>query len=73
MNIGERISFISSAFIGSLIFIAGIALLATNMLYEQIPKPNRTWLGIVFIVYGIYRGYRAKLQYDRMKHENRSN
>jgi hypothetical protein len=60
---------VSGAFFGGLIFLLGIGLLSTEVLTERIPKPNRTYLGIVFLVYGIYRGYRAKLHYDRLKRE----
>src|SRR4051812_26810108 len=42
----------------------GFSFLFTNFLLANVPKPNRTYLGYVFIVYGAFRATR---QYSRYK------
>lgn len=45
----------------------GFVFLSTDFLLEKLPKPNRTWFGIIFIIYG---GFRAARQYNQYKKTN---
>lgn len=69
MNFGNKIVLIFGLAVAVLILFFGITLLATDLFIEKIPRPNRTILGIVFILYAAFRGYRAKLAFDKMKME----
>ena len=42
----------------------GFAFLLSDFLIANVPKPNRTYLGYVFIFYGAFRAAR---QYNRFK------
>ncbi|MCD6069214.1 MAG: hypothetical protein K0S33_4040 [Bacteroidetes bacterium] len=63
----KRVYWYLGAFMSLLIFIFGIALLATQVLYETIPPPNRTWIAIIFLVYSVIRGARVIQQYKQFK------
>jgi len=67
MNIGHKITFGFSLVVVCLILFLGVMLLSTEIVIEKVPRPNRTYLGIVFILYSIYRGYRANKQFKQMK------
>jgi hypothetical protein len=54
-------------FMAVMILIFGITLLATDVLYETIPSPNRKWIGIIFLIYAGFRGSRAFQQYRQFK------
>ena len=69
MNIGGKITFGFSLIVVCLILFFGIVLLSTDLFEDRIPRPNRTYLGFVFIAYASYRGYRANKQYKEMKGE----
>ena len=47
----------------------GFVFLGTNFLIERLPKPDRIWLGVIFIVYGGFRGARQYNRYKKMKQE----
>ena len=48
----------------------GFAFLLTDFLVVNVPKPNRTYLGIVFIIYGSFRAVRQYNQYKRNLRQN---
>jgi hypothetical protein len=66
-DILKRTYWYFGVFMAVMILIFGIVLLATNVLYETIPPPNRTWIGIIFLIYSVYRGSRAFQQYQQFK------
>jgi hypothetical protein len=68
---GQKIILALSVLIAGFILFMGVVLLATSLFMDRIQQPNRTYIGILFILYACYRGYRAKLQYDKMKLEER--
>jgi hypothetical protein len=68
----NKIIFVFGLVIVVLILSMGIVLLSTHLFTDKIPYPNRTFVGIVFILYALFRGYRAKQQYGRMKREEES-
>ena len=49
----------------------GFAFLISDFLLANVPKPNRTYIGIVFIVYGAFRGTRQYKQYKKMQQPNK--
>ena len=67
MKWSNKIVLIFGLIVAVFILFFGITLLCTNMFIDKIPKPNRTFLGIVFILYAAFRGYRAKMAFDKMK------
>jgi hypothetical protein len=68
---GQKLILALSVLIAGFILFMGIVLLATDLFMDRIQQPNRTYIGILFVLYSCYRGYRAKLQYDKMKLEER--
>lgn len=66
---GNKIVVIFGAVIVAFILFMGVFLLVSDLFIDKIPKPNRTYLGVVFIIYGAYRAYRI---YNVFKnsHEN---
>ena len=56
--LGNKITLVFGAIVVALILVMGIGLLCTTILIEKIPKPNRTYLGLVFIFYASFRAYR---------------
>lgn len=71
-NLIQRLYMYVGALMSILILVMGIGLLATNALYETIPPPNRMYIGIIFIIYSIFRGVRVYQQYKRLK-QNENN
>jgi hypothetical protein len=69
MDLGHKITFGFSLVVVCLILVLGIGMITTDIAIEKIPKPNRIYLGFVFIVYAAYRAYRANNQYKQMKNE----
>ena len=47
----------------------GFIFLCTDFLLERLPKPNRTWFGILFIIYGGFRAGRQYYQFKKLKRE----
>jgi hypothetical protein len=66
---GQKIILALSAVIAAFILFMGVMLLATDKFSDRIQSPNRIYIGVLFVVYALYRGYRAKQQYDKMKRE----
>ncbi len=56
-------------FMSILIFFMGLGLLFTAYLIDNLPSPNRTYLGGIFLVYSIFRGTRVYQQFK----QNRNN
>jgi len=50
----------------------GFAFLLSDFLVSNVPKPNRTWLGIIFLLYGSFRGTRQYMQYKKMRRDEGS-
>ena len=50
-----------------IIVAMGITLLTTDVLYDTIQKPRRTWLGWIFLIYGAFRGMRVYTQFKQFK------
>jgi hypothetical protein len=71
-NLLQRVYMYVGALMSILIFVMGIGLLTTKALYETIPPPNRTYIGIIFIIYSIFRGIRVYQQIKRLK-QNENN
>lgn len=71
-NLLQRVYMYVGALMSVLILVMGIGLLATKALYETIPPPNRTYIGIIFIIYSIFRGVRVYQQFKRLK-QNENN
>ena len=69
MNIGHKITFGFSLAVVCLILFLGVMMLISDVAIDRVPKPNRTYLGIVFILYSGYRGYRANKQFKQMQNE----
>lgn len=67
MNISGKIILMFGLFVAVFILFFGIVLLFTNLFIERIPKPNRNYLGVVFILYSFFRIYRANKQYKKIK------
>ncbi len=52
------------------LFLAlGIVFFFTDILIDSVPKPNRTYLALVFFVYVIIRSIRLYQQYAKLKRE----
>lgn len=45
----------------------GFLFLLSDALIENFPPPNRTWLGVLFIVYAGYRGARQYVLFKKLK------
>lgn len=71
-NLLQRVYMYVGALMSILILVMGIGLLTTNELYETIPPPNRTYIGIIFSIYSIFRGIRVYQQIKRLK-QNENN
>jgi hypothetical protein len=56
-------------FMSILIFFMGIGLLFTNYLSDNLPTPNRTYLGGIFLVYSVFRGTRVYQQSKKFKND----
>lgn len=56
-------------FMSILIFFMGLGLLFTSYLIDNLPLPNRTYLGGIFLVYSVFRGTRVYQQFK----QNRNN
>lgn len=59
-------------FLMSLIIMAlGIIFLTTHYLADSIPPQYRTALGVIFIIYAIFRGIRSWQQLKRIKQDEK--
>ncbi len=67
MNWGNKIVLIFGVLVAIFILFFGIVLLGTDLFIEKIPKPNRTFVGVIFILYAIFRGWRARQQFIKMR------
>ena len=45
----------------------GFLFLVSNFLIDNVPYPNRTWLGIILLLYAGFRGSRQYIAYQRIK------
>lgn len=50
----------------------GFSFLLTDFLLANVPKPNRTYLSYVFIVYGAFRATRQYMRYKKLQ-QNENN
>ncbi len=66
-NLTQRVYWYFGLVMVLLIFSMGVGLLATDAMYETIPKPRRTWLAIVFLIYSLFRGMRLYTQLKQFK------
>jgi hypothetical protein len=68
-DLSNKVGFIFG-FAMTIIFLAcGIVFMFTDFMIENLPKPNRTYLALVFYVYVIFRSTRLYQQYKRFKLE----
>jgi len=58
-------------FMSILIFLMGLGLIFTTFLIDNLPSPNRTYLGGIFLVYSVFRGTRVYQQFKQNRnHED---
>jgi len=63
----SKIYWYIGAFMSVLILVLGIGLLFTGTMEENLPAPNRNYLGGIFILYSIIRGTRVIQQRRKQK------
>ncbi len=45
----------------------GFIFLCSDVMIENFPQPKRNWLGILFLIYGGYRGVRQYFLFKKLK------
>jgi hypothetical protein len=65
----QRAFLITGIIMAALFIGCGFVFLGTNFLIERLPKPDRIWLGVIFIAYGGFRGARQYNRYKKMNQE----
>lgn len=65
----QRAFLITGIIMAALFIGCGFVFLSTDFMIEKLPKPNRIWFGIIFIVYGGFRAVRQYNQYKKMQQE----
>lgn len=67
----NRLTQVALFWVGTLMAAAflccGFLFLLSNFLIENVPPPNRTYMGIVFLLYAGFRGTRQYNVYKRIK------
>jgi len=58
-------------FMSILIFFMGLGLLFTTYLNDNLPSPNRTYLGGIFLVYSVFRGTRVYQQFKQNRNDEK--
>lgn len=66
----QRVFLWTGVLMAALFLGCGFVFLCSDFLIEQLPKPNRTWFGIIFIVYGGFRAARQYNQFKKLKKED---
>lgn len=69
----QKALFWFGTFMAAAFLCCGFLFLLSNILIENFPEPNRTWLGVLFLVYAGYRGARQYLQYKKLYRPNNEN
>jgi hypothetical protein len=64
----QRVFLWTGTLMAALFIGCGFVFLCSDFMLEQLPKPKRTWFGILFLVYG---GFRAVRQYNQFKKTKR--
>ncbi|HTA60804.1 MAG TPA: hypothetical protein VK835_00030 [Bacteroidia bacterium] len=65
----QRAFLITGIIMAALFIGCGFVFLCTDFLIERLPKPDRIWLSIIFIVYGGFRSVRQYNRYKKMQQE----
>jgi len=66
----QRVFLWAGVLMATLFLGCGFVFLCSDFLIERLPKPNRTWFGIIFIVYGGFRAARQYNQFKKMQRED---
>jgi len=71
-NITNKVGWVFGLAMACIFLACGIVFMFTDFMIENLPKPNRTYLALVFFVYVVLRIIRLYQQYKRMKMEERN-
>jgi hypothetical protein len=66
----QRVFLWTGILMAALFLGCGFVFLCSDFLIERLPKPNRIWFGIIFIVYGGFRAARQYNQFKKMQRED---
>lgn len=48
----------------------GYFFLGTDLMIDKFPRPNRTYIGLVLVGWGLFRGFMIWQRYKRMKQDD---
>ena len=67
----NKVSWFMGLFMTVVVLGFAIVFSLTDLFIENIPKPNRTYLALMFLGYSIFRGVRVYQQFKKMKQDEK--
>ena len=67
----NRVSWMMGLFMTVIVLSGAVVFSTTDILIDNFPKPNRNYLALLFLGYGIFRGIRVYQQFKKMKQDEK--
>lgn len=68
-NLANKVGWLFGLTMTCIFLACGIVFMFTDFMIDNLPKPNRTYLALVFYVYVVLRAIRLVQQYKKLKRE----
>jgi uncharacterized membrane protein YoaK (UPF0700 family) len=66
-NLANKVGWLFGLVMTIVFFACGIVFMFSDFMIENLPKPNRTYLALVFLAYAVIRAIRLYQQYKKFK------
>jgi hypothetical protein len=70
-NLANKVGWIFGLAMTCIFLACGVLFMFTGFMIENLPKPNRTYLALVFFVYSLLRAIRLYQQFKKLKREEK--